>query len=383
MSDVLENSEEVLVSNITDEVNFVETDAEAMTSELISRFEEYLGTTLYAGDERRIFLQGIAYVLTDQLVRINETGKENLLRYAYGSELDALGEFYQNKRIGAKSAGTTIAFTMSTIPTVNITIPAGTRVTPNGKVFFATDDELRFYKGDVELTKTVTATATVSGADHNDFDVGQINKLVDSNPYVASVSNTTMSSGGSDVESDAEYRERLRISPFAFSVAGPAKAYEAIAMSASAEVGGVAVYSPSAGVVEIAVVKNGGEIPDASDRILSDVRNACSDKDCRPLTDKVQVVPASGVNIDIDVTYYIAGNDTSKKDAIENAAEEYAAWQSEKIGRDIIPDKLTELMREAGAARVAVTSPTYRAMATNEIAKIGTVKVTYGGSVNV
>lgn len=383
MSDVLESSEEVLVSNITEEINFVETDAEVIAADLISRFEEYLGTTLYAGDERRIFLQGIAYVIADQLIHINETGRGNLLKYAMGSELDALGEFYNNPRLDAMRASAEIAFTLSTVPSANITIPAGTRVTPDGKVFFATDEALIFAKGEIELTKTVPATATVGGADHNDFEIGQIDKLVDSNPYVASISNVTASSGGSDIESDDEYRERLRLSPFAFSVAGPANAYEAIAMSASGDVGDVAVYSPSAGVVEIAVVKDGGEIPTAGEKVLTDILAACSAKDVRPLTDKVQVVPATGVSIDVDVTYYIAGSDTSKKAAIESAVDEYAAWQVEKIGRDINPDKLTSLMFNAGASRVVITSPVYQELAENEIASIGTVNVTFGGSVNV
>ena len=384
MSEILENTEEVVVSEMTEEVNFVETDAEVIANELISDFETYLGKTLYPGDERRLILQSIAYVLVDQAVDINETGRSNLLRYAEGSELDALGEdIYHNSRLQASPSSTTIAFTLSTIPTTNITIPKGTRVTPDGKIFFATDEALIFNRGETELTKSVSATATVSGADHNDFSVGQIDKLVDGNQYVASVSNITISSGGSDIETDEEYRERLRISPFTFSVAGPSKAYEAIALSASGDIGDVAVYSPSAGVVEIAVVKDGGEIPTADDEILSDVLAACSDKDRRPLTDYVRAVPAVGVNTDIEVTFYIANNDLSKIEAIQNAVEEYKAWQVEKIGRDINPDKLTSLMFNAGAARVVVTSPVYQALSENEIAKIGAVTVNYGGSITI
>lgn len=379
----LRESEENLVSNLADEIVFVETDAEALAADLISKFEEYLGKTLYPGDERRIFLQGIAYVLSDQLVHINETGRGNLLKYAEGAELDALGELYKNARLAAMPASVTIAFTLSTTPQTNISIAKGTRVTPDGKLFFATDEELIFIKGETQLTKEVSATATESGASHNDLSIGHIDKLVDSNPYVQSVANTTVSGGGSDVETDDEYRERLRISPFSLSVAGPANAYVAIAMSVSGDVADVAVYSPSAGVVELAVVLDGGEIPSSDAGILNDILAACSDKDRRPLTDNVRVVPATGVDTNIEVTYYVSNNDTSKKDAIQNAVAEYQSWQVEKIGRDINPDKLTALMFGAGAARVVVTSPAYRALAKNEIAKFGTVKINYGGSVSV
>ena len=384
MSDVLDNTtEEVLVSNITDEINFVETDSEVIANDLISRFEEYLGEALYPGDERRIFLQSIAYVISDQLIHINETGRGNLLRYAEGKELDALGEFYNNDRLPAIKAITTVRFKLANAQPTIITVPKGTRVTPDGKIFFATDEDVIFSANSVELEKDVMATATVGGKSHNDFAIGTINKIVDAIPYVTSVTNITISGGGSDEETDDEYRERLRLSPFTFSVAGPANSYKAIALSASGDIGDVAVYSPSAGVVEIALIKDGGEIPEPTDEILSTVLAACSADDVRPLTDNVRVVPATGIDMNIALTYYIPNNDTSKVTEIENAVEEYCTWQTEKLGRDINPDKLISMLFNAGAARVTVTSPTYQALEENEIAKIGTKTVVYGGSISM
>lgn len=382
MSEVLNNTtDETLVSNITDEINFVETDAEVINADLISKFEEYLGETLDAGDERRIFLQGFAYVLADQLNHINETGRSNLLRYALGSELDAIGDLFHNARLTAQKATTKLVFTLSESQSTSIIVPKGTRATPDGKLFFATDSEIVFNAKTTELSKEVSATATEAGVSHNDWDVGTINVLVDTIPYVASVSNTTVPGGGSDVETDEDYRERLRESPFSFSVAGPANAYKAIAMAVSADISDVAVHSPSAGVVEIAVVKDGGEIPSEDDEILSLILEACSAKNVRPLTDYVQVVPAAAVTVNVNVTYYVANGDTSAKSAIESAVEDYVAWQTEKIGRDINPDKLNTLLFGAGAARVVIAEPAYQSLAENEIAQIGAVTVTYGGSI--
>lgn len=384
MSDVLENTtEEVLVSNLADEINFVDTDAETLNAELVSKFEEYLGVSLANGDERRIFLQGFAYVLADQLNHINEAGRSNLLKYALGNELDALGELYQNKRLEAQAASTTIRFTLSSIPSQNVIIPKGTRVSPDGKIFFATDEQITFPARGIELSMDVTATATVAGSSHNDFALGTINILVDTNTYVASVENITVSGGGSDIETDDEYRERLRESPFSISVAGPANAYKAIAMSVSGDIADVSVYSPSAGVVEIAVVKDGGEIPSENDELLRMISEACSAKDSRPLTDYVRVVPATAVPTNIQVTYYVPNGDATKKAAIEEAVNEYKAWQTEKVGRAITPDKLTSLMYAAGAARVAITEPVYADLEEYEIAQIGTVSVVYGGSITI
>lgn len=384
MSDVLENAtDEVLVSNLADELNFVDTDAETVNADLISRFEEYLGETLAKGDERRIFLQGFAYAFADQLNHINETGRSNLLRYATEEELDAIGDLFHNPRLEAKSATVKLRFTLPGSQSRSVVVPKGTRVTPDGNIFFATDSEIIFSANTTELTKEVSATATVAGNSHNDYAVGSINILVDTVTYISKVENITVSGGGSDKETNDEYRTRLRESPFSFSVAGPANAYRAIAMAVSGDIADVSVYSPSAGVVEIAVVKDGGEIPSPDDEILSLIFAACDDKNTRPLTDKVQVVPATKVNINIAATYYVANGETSKIGAIEDSANQYIAWQTEKIGRAISPDKLSNLMYEAGAARVVITEPTYKAIGENEIAQIGTVTLNYGGSITV
>ena len=382
MSDELDLiTEEGIASNIRDEINFVETDAEVINADLVSKFEEYLGESLSSGDERRLFLQGFAYVLADQLNHINETGRSNLLQYALGNELDAIGDLFHNARLTAQKATTTLVFTLSESQNTSITIPKGTRVTPDGKLFYETDSEIVFNAKTTELSKEVSATATEAGTSHNDWDVGSINILVDTIPYIASVSNTTIPGGGSDIETDDEYRERLREAPFSFSVAGPANAYKAIAMAVSADIADVAVHSPSAGVVEIAVVKDGGEIPSEDDEILSLVLEACSAKNVRPLTDYVQVVPATSKPINIKLTYYVGNGDTSVKTAVESAVEDYIAWQTEKIGRDINPDKLNTMLFEAGAARVVITEPVYQSIAENEIAKVEAVSVTYGGSI--
>lgn len=384
MSDVLDNGTEVeLVPNLADELNFVETNAEVINADLISKFEEYTGETLAQGDERRIFLQGFAYVLADQLNHINEAGRSNLLRYAIGSELDAIGDLFHNARLEAEFATVTIKFTLSSAQSKSVVVPKGTRVTPDGELFFATDEQITFEANSVENEKEVTATATVAGGSHNDCAVGDINILVDTLAYISKVTNTTVSGGGSDIETDDEYRKRLRESPFSFSVAGPANAYKAIAMAVSGDVADVSVYSPSAGVVELAVVKDGGEIPTADDELLDAILEACNAKKVRPLTDKVQVVPAKAVDMNISVTYYIPKGSSPIESEVQSAVDEYTAWQVQKIGRAINPDVLNVYLFAAGAARVVIAEPAYKELAENEIAKIGTVTVNYGGTISM
>ena len=112
-------------------------------------------------------------------------------------------------------------------------------------------------------------------------------------------------------------------------------------------------------------------------------REACSAKQSRPLTDFVRVVPATAANTSINVTYFVENGDISKKSAIEAAVDAYKAWQTEKVGRAITPDKLRSLMYAAGAARVEITEPTYKALEENEVAQFSSATVTYGGSITI
>ena len=363
------------------EINFVNADAEQITSELINDFENYTGEILYSGDARRLFLQGFAYVFVNLLNSINTTGRSNLLRYAYSDTLDALGELYGTPRMEAQKAKVTIRFALAQAQPGAVTIPSGTRVTPDGNIFFATDTVLTIEGG--STYGEVTATATSPGIAYNGFAAGQINKLVDGNAYVASVVNTEMSSGGTDIESDDAYRERLREAPYSYSTAGPTQAYEYWARNASPDVGDVSITSPSAGNITIYVLKQGGVLPELEDPILTAVNAQVNDKSRRPMTDYVTVLPATPVNTTIEVEYYIspdnAVNTISIQSAVASSVNEYRAWQTGKIGRAINPDELRKRMLNAGASRVDITSPARVTMSTGEVAQITSTTVTYKG----
>lgn len=376
---------DIISENLTllEELDFIETDAEIILSRLIERFEEYTGNVLSPGDERRIFLHGLALVLADEANHINETGKGNLIRYASGDEIDAIGDLFQSPRLEAEKSTVTMKIVFSASMDYDLTVPKGTRVTADGIHLFATDEDVILEANSSDFEKIVTATATEVGSEYNDFAIGQINRIVDTNPYVFSVVNTTTSKGGTDIENDDAYKERLRLSPFKFSVAGPAESYRAIALSVSNQIGDVHVYSPEAGVVEIVVVYQDGIVPNEDDEILKDILSACSDKTVRPLTDKVQVVPVTPVNISIDVGYYIPNSDLSVVPKIEQALNDYLAWQSSQIGRSINPDYLRMLLMNAGAARVDIVSPAYQELEENQIANITSTNLTYSGSITI
>ena len=147
------------------------------------------------------------------------------------------------------------------------------------------------------------------------------------------------------------------------------------------------VSKSGAGEVEIYVLMDDGTI--AGDEIKSAVLEACSGRTVRPLTDNVEVKDPETVGYDIDMTYWIkqqsSGNSAAIAAAVADAVERYKAWQSEKLGRDINPSKLTEMVMETGVKRVEIRKPAYTVLSDGsrgivpDLAVIGTTAVINGG----
>jgi phage-related baseplate assembly protein len=275
-----------------------------------------------------------------------------------------------------------LRFTLSGIQGQNITIPSGTRATPDGLLYFVTKTDLVITAG--AAYGDAIAEAAEHGTKYNGFNAGQIKNIVDPVAFVSSVSNTDTSQGGSDSESDDDYRLRIRLAPESFSVAGPSGAYEYWARTADESISSVSVSSPSVGTVKVVVLLEGGLIPGQS--ILNKVQEILTAKDRRPLTDNVIVQAPSEASYNITLTYYI-DMDRKEEEAqiralIENAegvVDQYIDWQCSVLGLEINPDELRRRMLEAGAYRITLTSPGFTTINSDQVATIGTKTITYGG----
>ena len=363
------------------EVSFIETDPEAVRSEIIKGFETASGRTLAAGDPVRLFLLSIADVIIQQRTAIQIASQQNLLAYAQGEYLDALGQLLAVTRLEESRAVTTIRFTLSQALGSVYTIPAGTEVT-NGLVTFATDEELLIPIG--ETTGDVTASCTTSGPEGNDYLAGQINTLVKPMTFVRSAENITITTGGADAESDADFADRIRLAPNSFSVAGPEKAYIYHAMSVSSSIIDVSIDSPTPGEVDVYPLLAGGTLP--SEEIRRQILEHLSDETIRPLTDYVQVLSPTAVNYEIVIDYWINREDSSRaaqiQAAVTDAVEQYRLWQQSKIGRDIVPMKLLQLVSVAGASRVDASTmkpAAFLSLEAKQVAQCTKVTVNYKG----
>lgn len=371
------------------QITFVNINTDLIQETIISLYEKITGRTLERADPIRLFILSICYIVILLLKVINYTGKQNLLRYSAGKYLDELGYLMDTERLPATAAQTTIKVTLSDTFTKDTVIPKGIRVSPDGNIYFSTDEVLIIGAGKKE--GTVSATCTERGTIGNGFLPGQIKLIIDPNPYVQAMENTTLSEGGSEIEEDDVYRERIHNSPEKFSVAGPDGAYEFWARSASALIEDVRVVSPVPGDVDIYAILQGGELP--QQELLDEIYTICNDKKIRPLTDHVFVKTPEVIKYDINVTYFVHIDDQYKlteiSAAVESAINNFALWTKSKIGRDINITELHSRILAAGVKRVDIKIPQYTQILEGDntkkiidpvqLAVAENITITYGG----
>ena len=246
-------------------------------------------------------------------------------------------------------------------------------------VNFALDDAVIFPSGETEAT--VSATCLQTGEIGNGYKAGDLNQIVDPQPFLASIVNLTESEGGADIEDDDSLRERIHEAPEKFSNAGSAGSYTYWAKTASTLISDVYVISEYPGEVSVYVLLEGGEIPNTE--MLNTVADVLNDKKIRPLTDLVHVKPPNILYYDVEVRYYIARSDAVSAVTIqqrcESAVDDYISWQKKKLGRDINPTELMYLIRSAGAKRAEILSPTFTLVSPKAVAIARNVNVSYGG----
>ena len=311
----------------------------------------------------------------------NARANAQLIVSAVGDDLEALGALLGVSRLPASAATVTMKFTVSAPAGETVVIPAGTRVTADGKLFFATMEQASaaYDVGSVDID-TIALTA---GAAANDISAGSITTLVDPIPYISAVTNSAAPSGGSDIEDDESLRRRIMLAPHSFSSAGAAKSYEYWARTADPAVADAKAASPSAGVVNVTVLMDGGKIPTTAQ--LKAVENVLSDQTVRPLGIQVNVVAAEAVSYTATAKYYISSDDTAEINAIKSRVEaayaDYLVWQKAVLGRAINPDELRRRLLTAGANRVDLSSPQWTALDDDQVAAESTSSaLTYGGT---
>ena len=92
----------------------------------------------------------------------------------------------------------------------------------------------------------------------------------------------------------------------------------------------------------------------------------------------------------INFIYYVNGTDYTQEggalsdevisENVAAAVQKFKTWQAERMGRDVNPSYLIQLLMEAGVKRVEVRSPAFTTVADNAVAQIGETSIVNGGA---
>ncbi|MGB8452721.1 MAG: baseplate J/gp47 family protein [Anaerocolumna sp.] len=354
---------------------------EEMVNDYQGRYYELTGEyeTLGELDKYRILMNAASLKIYQAFQYIEKTGKMNLLKYATGDYLLHLGATRGVEINEEKAATCQVKFILSELQMGTIAIPKGAQVTAGDGVYFETGEYAEIHPGTQDIT--VNAICQVTGTVGNGYVTGQLNVLVEPIPYIENVMNVTVSSGGENIMSDDDYRQKIFLAPSSYSTAGPEDAYVFWTRQYSALISDVKVITPADDTVQVIILLKDGEIPDTG--FLETMEDYLKDNNIKPLTEKVTVTAPTVISYDITGSYYINSSDknnvTAIQSAVNAAVNEFIEWQKEKIGRDINPFHLQYLLMKAGVKRMELTSPAFANVDDTSIAIEGSANITYGG----
>lgn len=368
-------------------IDLVYYDAETMMDELIEKFEEgtidpETGDKISVTDadydaDIRAILSAINYMGECIYNQINTEANNNLVAFCDETNLIYKGMERNVYRLPATLAETMLEFTASSNAPAAITIPEGTKTTADGVIFFETSEEVTCNPGETVQVKAFSTEATAAA---NGYAVGTINIIVNAIPYITGVSNTVISSDGSDEESLKNFRQRVLYAPLMYSDVGTTSAYRQKAFEVSASIIDVAITHDD-NEISVYLLCSGGTLP--SQDLIDLATDYLTQDDIKAETDLITVYPAEEVEYTVDMTYKISQKDseqaTAIQAAVEQAVDDYITSLKTSLGNAINPEMIQAAAYRAGAASVTVTAPSYTSLESYEIGKCTSKTVTYGG----
>ena len=355
------------------DVHYLSCDPDKMWEEMMIVYAAAGGDVLFPGDEKYILLRSVQQMLMAAYAAHDNAARMRTLRYAVGEYLDLIGEGMRLPRVEAQAATTTLAVTVRAAGNT-VAVAAGTQYSYNGMLIFETAEEsARASVPGEEVTFTIPARCTTEGIAGNGVPAGTLLQAMNPTALVMRVEVTAESAGGTERETDEEYRERMQESSYIDTTTGPASQYRAQALAVSAEIidasavadseygedGTGTAYGLAAGQVLVSLLFD--EAMEESDKLalMEEVRLALSAQEARPLTDVVIVREAERVPFALTVRYAVdrerAGALVSHTEIVA-AAQEYTAWQCAQMGRAFDPYRLISLLYSAGCARVDIAA---------------------------
>ncbi len=341
---------EQIISNGAPELFTLE--QQGIFDELVAYFEsdQCAERTLYPDQVENYQLSTFSYGLAQRNAELQLGYEQTFVVFATGQNLDLKAAERGLVRLTAAHAQTQIEFNLSASTSIDVVIPAGTRVSAGStETIFATTQTLIVAAG--ETSGQTLAVANIPGTASNRLPIGAVSTILDPIAYVASATNVTETGGGGDAEDDETFRSRILRFWETLSKAGSNRAYEAHVLASHPDIidcNAVSVNStdvspvPDPCYIDLYVLLASGA-PNIED--LAVVTEYMSSDERRAHGDKVTVYAAVAVEFTVNlivrtqnITPDLTARINDQNDII------ITLWRSQ-LGRNVAPSELTSAIK--------------------------------------
>jgi phage-related baseplate assembly protein len=328
---------------------FVEAEASILLNQLKAHFEVATGRTLSPSQTEMYLLETAAYMFAVSGAE-TQIGFENcFVAWAQEQFLEARGVGRNVLRLTAQPATTTLYFEAEGPVVADLLIPKGTRVSDSaGQVEFATLEDSKITKG--ESAVLAKAEALKVGSFGNGLAVGTLMALVDTVVGIATVSNTTETGNGSDLEDLERYRGRVAL---AFEQIGDGlskERYLSDVLAWNARCVAVEITRPQPGHVNIYPLMNTGA-PNTEE--LASLR-AVFDTSNIHQGDYIQALAPTSHEFDVNL-HLILSDPLAEEPAVAAVNSVLSSW-SQLLGGFIAPSELVRAAKsQAGVIEAQIT----------------------------
>ncbi|MCM2291102.1 baseplate J/gp47 family protein [Allorhizobium sp. BGMRC 0089] len=370
MADPVKRTIEELRANGAPE--FFERDTSVLKGLYKAKFEAVSGRTLYPAQTEMFLIELMAYAHALLAEAAQTATLQNTAVFAEGVHLENCGASVSTFRLLAQAASTTLRFTLSAVRDVDTPIAAGTRVGAGNAVIFATDTDLIIPAG--ALNGDVTATAQTTGASWNGLGTGTVSDVLDPIAYVASASNITEVSGGSDIEDPERFRLRVVNALFTIAKTGPKNGYREHVLAVDPQIVDVAVIRPEPGSIHIYPLMQIG-LPSAE--LKAAILAYLDPETLRPMGDDVAVLSPEPVAIDMALTIRCLSAVPGLEAACRAAAVDAFDRYTKALGAQLAPSVIISAVKAvAGVSDVAVQGFGFTDLAAHQFAVLASLTVT-------
>lgn len=330
-------------------LHYIDYDSELIWNEMMMIYDMEGGDPLWPGDEKEMLLRAVQMIAITILAKVDNALRMDTLTYAEREFLKEYGRKRNCEYIEAQAATANVALTLAQTGYPR-TIPAGTLLTADGVVLWATAEEIPLTGTAQEITAEIQCTT--AGIIGNGLRDGTEMQFMEGLEGLTRAVIVGDASGGVDAEDWEIYRERIRNYGLAAVTTGPEIQYESQAMAVTSQILDAQAMNDGPGEVGLYLLTEAGA---DWNTIEASVLQRLNAENARPLTDHVSVYPAEEEAYTLNVKVWY-GSNVNLTQSVADTIAEYKEWQDMKIGRAFNPDKLTAMLYQSGCERAQFTA---------------------------